>query len=586
MSSSDSARLAGGPARPGPLGGPPPLSPQGRQQALARLATEELDVLVIGGGVVGAGSALDAVTRGLKVGLVEMRDYAAGTSSRSTKLFHGGLRYLEQFNFHLVFEALKERSLVLETLAPHLARPVEFIYPLQTTFDKGYVSLGIGVYDVMGSGRGVPHHMHYLTRRKAWESFPSGKKSAIKGAISFYEGQVDDARHTMMIARTAAHYGALVANSTRVIRFLREDDAVVGVVVKDLESGHEFEIHAQQVINAAGVWTDEIQELVGGRGQFRVRASKGVHIVVPRNRINSATGIIHRTEKSLLFIIPRGTNWVIGTTDTDWNLDRAHPAASQNDIDYLLEHANALLQDPLTRADVVGVYAGLRPLLAGESEETSTLSREHAVASPVRGLTVIAGGKYTTYRVMAKDAVDSAVHGLEQVVPASVTEKIPLVGADGYFAAWNSRRLTAERTGLRPHVVEHLLGRYGTLVDEVFQLIADRPELTEPLAGAPEYLKAEIVYAAGHEGALHLDDILTRRTRISIEVPDRGEAAAAEIAELVAPVLGWTPEHAADEVDHYRLRVKAERESQEQPDDLTADAARLGATDVRVGVSD
>jgi glycerol-3-phosphate dehydrogenase len=338
------------------------------------------------------------------------------------------------------------------------------------------------------------------------------------------------------------------------------------------------------VINAAGVWTDEVQQMVGGRGAFRVRASKGVHLVVPRNRINSATGIIHRTEQSLLFIIPRGSHWVIGTTDTDWALDKAHPAASQKDIDYLLEHANALLADPLTREDVVGVYAGLRPLLAGEDESTSTLSREHAVSSPVRGLTVIAGGKYTTYRVMAKDAVDSAVHGMERQVPASCTEKIPLVGADGYVALWNNRKLTAGRTGLRVHVIEHLLGRYGSLYGELLDLIAERPKLGEPLAGASEYLKAEAVYAASHEGALHLDDILTRRTRISIEVPDRGEAAAAEIAELVAPVLGWTPEHAADEIDHYRLRVKAERESQEQPDDLTADAARLGAPDVRTGI--
>jgi glycerol-3-phosphate dehydrogenase len=560
------------------------LSPAGRAAALAALAEEELDVLVIGGGVVGAGAALDAVTRGLKTGLVEMRDYAAGTSSRSTKLFHGGLRYLEQFNFHLVFEALRERSLMLETLAPHLVHPVELIYPLTSPIDRAYVGMGIGVYDVMGSGRGVPHHLRHLGKRKTFESFPSGKRSAIRGAIAFYEGQVDDARHTMMLARTAASFGALVANSTRVTRFLREDDRVIGVVATDLETGVEFEIHAQQVINAAGVWTDEVQQMVGGRGQFSVRASKGVHILVPRNRINSATGIISRTEKSVLFIIPRGNNWVIGTTDTDWSLDKAHPAASESDIDYLLGHANSLLADPLTRQDVVGVYAGLRPLLAGESESTSTLSREHAVSSPVAGLTVIAGGKYTTYRVMAKDAVDFAVHGMERVVPASVTDRIPLVGADGYFALWNNRQLTAARTGLRVHVIEHLLNRYGSLYTELLDLIATDPDLASPLPGGPDYLKAEVVYAASHEGALHLDDILTRRTRISIEVPDRGEQAAAEIAALVAPVLGWSEEQIANEVDHYRLRVKAERESQEQPDDQTADAARLGAPDVRVGI--
>ncbi|SFK75628.1 glycerol-3-phosphate dehydrogenase/oxidase [Geodermatophilus ruber] len=561
------------------------LSPEYRTAALQRLAGEELDVLVIGGGVVGAGSALDAATRGLKVGLVEARDFAAGTSSRSSKLFHGGLRYLEQFNFSLVFEALRERSLVLNTLCPHLARPVPFIYPLEKRIDRAYVGLGIGVYDVMGAGRGVPGHHRHLGRKKTAESFPSGKRSAIRGAVRFYEGEVDDARHTMMLARTAATYGALCVTSTRVTEFLREGDRVSGVRVRDLEDGGEFTIRAEQVINAAGIWTDEIQKLVGGRGQFQVRASKGVHLVIPRNRINSATGIITRTEKSLLFIIPWGSHWIIGTTDTEWNLDLAHPAASRSDIDYLLDHANTLLADPLTREDVVGVYAGLRPLLSGESEATSKLSREHAVASPVRGLTVIAGGKYTTYRVMAKDAVDSAVHGLERTVPPSITERIPLVGAEGYFAAHNARRLTAERTGLPVATVEHLLGRYGTLCGELFDLIAEQPELGQPLDTAPEYLKAEVRYAVSHEGALHLDDVLTRRTRISIEVPDRGEAAAREVADIVAPLLGWTADHADREVEHYRLRVEAERESQEQADDHTADAARLGAPDVRVGAT-
>lgn len=560
---------------------PRPLSPAWRAHALERLATEELDVLVIGGGVVGAGSALDAVTRGLKVGLVEARDYAAGTSSRSSKLFHGGLRYLEQFNFALVFEALRERSLILNRLCPHLARPVPFIYPLEKPIDRAYVGLGVGVYDVMGAGRGVPSHMRHLSRKKTLESFPSGKKSAIRGAVRFYEGQVDDARHTMMIARTAAEYGALCVTSTRVTGFLRDRDRIVGVVADDLETGQRIEIRAREVINAAGVWTDEVQRMVGGRGQFQVRASKGIHIVVPRNRINSRTGVITRTEKSLLFIIPWGSHWIIGTTDTDWRLDLAHPAASRSDIDYVLGEANRLLADPLSRDDVVGVYAGLRPLLFGEDDSTSTLSREHAVSSPVRGLTVIAGGKYTTYRVMAKDAVDSAVHGLEQVVPPSCTDRVPITGADGYVAAWNSRHLAAERTGLRVSVIEHLLGRYGTLMDQLLELVEERPELGEPLESAPEYLKVEAYYAAAREGALHLDDVLTRRTRISIEVPDRGVAAAGEIAPIVAPVLGWSAEQAELEVDRYRLRVAAERESQEQDDDLTADAARLGAPDVR-----
>ncbi len=554
------------------------------------MADEEFDVLVIGAGVTGAGCALDATTRGLRTALVEARDFASGTSSRSTKLFHGGLRYLEQLNAHLVFEALKERALVLDKLAPHLAQPVGFLYPmLKAGIDRAYAGLGIGVYDVMGAGRGVPHHLRHLGRKKTFEMFPSLDRETVRGSILFYEGQVDDARHTMMLSRTAAHYGAAVASSTRVVGFVREDDRVSGARVRDLESGREIEIKAKQIINATGVWVDEIQQLLGGRGQFRVRASKGIHLVVPRNRINARCGLITRTASSLLFVIPWHSHWLIGTTDTDWKLDLAHPAASRADIDYLLGQANRLLADPLGHDDVVGVYAGLRPLLSGESDSTSKLSREHAVASPVRGLTVIAGGKYTTYRVMAKDAVDAVARelslerGVTSAVPECCTEDIPLVGADGFPALWNSRQALSARTGLSVAKVEHLLHRYGSLLPELLELAATDPTLLEPLAGAPDYLQVEAVYAATAEGALHLDDILARRTRISIETWDRGLAAAEEIAGLVAPLLGWDAAAIDREVEHYRSRVHAERESQSQPDDLSADAARLGAPDVRTG---
>jgi len=469
-------------------------------------------------------------------------------------------------------------------LAPHLVKPVPFLYPLmRPVADRSYAGLGIGVYDVMGAGRGVPHHLRHLSRKRTFESFPSANRQNVVGAIKFYEGLVDDARHTMMIGRTAAHYGAAVATSTRVIGFLREADRVAGVEVRDLESGRTFTIRAKQTINAAGVWIDELQQMLGGRGQFQVRASKGIHLVIPRNRINSMTGLITRTEKSLLFIIPWRSHWIIGTTDTDWQLDRAHPAASLADIDYLLGHANSLLADPLTRDDVIGVYAGLRPLLAGESDSTSKLSREHAVASPVRGLVVIAGGKYTTYRVMAKDAVDAAIRDLDQKVPASCTEDVPLLGADGYHALWNARPLLVAETGLRDVQVEHLLNRYGSLLPELLDMIRSSPGLAHPLEGAPEYLKVEAVYAASHEGALHLDDILARRTRISIQTWDRGLAAAREVAALAAPILGWDDADVDREVEHYDKRVAAERESQDQPDDLSADAARLGAPDVRMG---
>jgi glycerol-3-phosphate dehydrogenase len=392
---------------------------------------------------------------------------------------------------------------------------------------------------------------------------------------------MDDACFVATLVRTAVSYGAKAANRARVTGFLREGDRVTGARVCDLETGRQLEDRARQTINAAGVWTDAIQEMVGGRGQINVRASKGVHLVIPRDRIHGSTGIISRTEKSVLFVIPWHDCWLIGTTDTDWNLDLAHPAASRSDVDYLLAHANRLLKTPLTHEDVVGVYAGLRPLLSGESDDTSQLSREHAVVSPVAGLVMVAGGKYTTYRVMAKDAVDAVVHGVPRKVPRSCTHEIPLVGATGYPAAWNRREQLAASSGLHIARIEHLLGRYGSLVSELLALVRERPDLGEPLTGAPSYLRVEAYYAAWAEGALHLDDILTRRTRISIETPDRGLKAAEAVAELVAPVLGWDESHVADEVEHYRARVEAERDSQQQPDDRTADAARLGAPDVR-----
>jgi glycerol-3-phosphate dehydrogenase len=560
------------------------LSPSSRESALTALTAGELDVLVVGGGVVGSGSALDAATRGLSVGLVEARDFASGTSSRSSKLIHGGLRYLEMLDFALVREALRERGLILSRLAPHLARPVPFLYPLQHRgWERLYAGTGVALYDAMsisgGTSRGLPHHRH-LSRRAALRVAPALKRDALVGALQYYDAQVDDARHTMFLARTAAEYGAHVVSRTSVVGFLREGERVTGVRVHDLEHDREFEIRAQQVINATGVWTDDTQALIGERGQFHVRASKGIHLVVPRDRIQSSTGLILRTATSVLFVIPWGRHWIVGTTDTDWELDKAHPAASSTDIAYLLDEVNKVLRTPLTREDVQGVYAGLRPLLSGESESTSQLSREHTVGSPVPGLVVVAGGKYTTYRVMARDAVDAAAYGLGRSVPPSCTAHVPLLGAEGYQALWNRRRLLAGESGLHVARVEHLLGRYGSLIHEVLALVEADPSLGEPLEGAEDYLRAEIVYAASHEGARHLEDVLTRRTRISIETFDRGVAAAGPAASLLAGVLDWAPEQTAREVERYRLRVEAERASQEQPDDETADATRLGAPDV------
>ncbi|MBD2897483.1 glycerol-3-phosphate dehydrogenase [Actinomadura nitritigenes] len=560
------------------------LGPAERAAALDRMGREEFDVVVVGGGIVGAGAALDAATRGLTVAVVEARDFASGTSSRSSKLIHGGLRYLEQYNFDLVREALTERSLLLQQIAPHLVRPVPFLLPTtHHVWERAYFGAGVALYDLlslqMGMSRGVPHHRH-LTRRGALRLAPSLRKDAFTGAIQYWDAQVDDARYVMTVLRTAAEYGAQIASRTQVLGLLREGERVTGLRIRDLEANTTSEVRAKQVVNATGVWTDDIQELVGGRGQIHVKASKGIHLVVPKDRIHSSTGVILRTEKSVLFVIPWGRHWIIGTTDTAWDLDKAHPAASKADIEYVLDHVNAVLNTPLTHDDVEGVYAGLRPLLTGETEETSKLSREHVVAHPVPGLVLVAGGKYTTYRVMAKDAIDAVAHGLDGKIPESCTDRIPLVGGDGFQAMWNARHRLASRYGVHVARVEHLLGRYGTLTDDLLDLISDKPDLGKPLSGADDYLRAEVVYAATHEGARHLNDVLARRTRISIETWDRGVGVAQEAADLLAPVLGWSKKQRDREIEYYRKRVEAERASQTQDDDQEADASRRGAPDI------
>ena len=353
---------------PIPANGQTLMGPQQRAEAWERLGSEQFDVVVIGGGVVGAGAALDAATRGLKVALVEARDFASGTSSRSSKMFHGGLRYLEQLEFGLVREALHERELSLTTLAPHLVKPLPFLFPLTNRWwERPYVAAGIFLYDQLGGAKSVPPQKH-MTKSGALRLAPGLKRSSLIGGIRYYDTVVDDARHTMTVARTAAHYGAVVRTSTQVVSLLREGDRVIGVRVRDSEDGRVNEVRGHVVVNATGVWTDEIQALSKQRGRFRVRASKGVHVVVPRDRIVSEVAIILRTDKSVLFVIPWGTHWIIGTTDTDWNLDLAHPAATKADIDYILGTVNTVLATPLTHDDIDGVYAGLRPLLAGRAK--------------------------------------------------------------------------------------------------------------------------------------------------------------------------------------------------------------------------
>ncbi len=557
------------------------LGPEQRAASFERLGNETFDVVVIGGGVVGAGAALDAVTRGLSVALVEARDIASGTSSRSSKLFHGGLRYLEMFEFGLVREALRERELMLTKICPHLAKPVSFLYPLsKNVIERPYVGAGLIMYDTMGGARSVPGHKH-LTRAGALRLVPGLRRDALVGGIKYYDGQVDDARHTLAVVRTAASYGAVVRSSTQVIGFLKESDRIAGVRVRDVETGAETDVRARVVINSTGVWTDELQRLSGGRGRFKVRASKGVHLVVPRDRITSESGIILKTEKSVLFVIPWKAHWIIGTTDTDWNLDLAHPAATKSDIDYILDHVNKVLAVELTHDDIEGVYAGLRPLLAGESDQSSKLSREHAVARVAPGLVGIAGGKYTTYRVMGADAVDAAAEDLPGRINPSCTQDVPLVGALGYQALVNQADRLGEQHGVHPYRIRHLLDRYGSEIHELLAPAAHDPSLLEPIPGAPDYLQAEALFAVTHEGALHLEDVLARRTRISIEYAHRGTESMRRVAEIMSSVLGWSDAQAAHEVEIYQARVDAERRSQTEPDDASAEKVRLEAPEVR-----
>jgi glycerol-3-phosphate dehydrogenase len=532
--------------------------------ALTALENEEFDILVIGGGVTGAGIALDAATRGLKIALVESQDYAAGTSSRSSKLIHGGLRYLEQYDFKLVREALHERELMVTTQAPHLVKPLSFLYPLHNKVrERTYVGAGIFLYDILrGLQRALPNHKH-LSHKRVQAAAPCLDPKIVLGGIEYFDAQVDDARHTMMILRTAALYGALLTTRTRADSLLRDGEKVVGAQVTDLTSGQVIKVRAKSTIMAAGVWSNELHEHFGIKANYSVRMSKGVHIVVPRSAIDSSVGMILKTEVSVLFVIPwTADKWLIGTTDTDYTGDKVNPLADAADVDYILEQVNKVLLKPLTRADLLGVYAGLRPLVSSEGASSTTqISREHIVDRPIRGFVSIAGGKYTTYRVMAKDAVNAAVRDLGRSVPESVTRGVPILGAEGYHALVNSADRLSSDLGLPLSEVHRLLDRYGSDIFEFGEILAKQPELSKPLGHGCDYLGVEIYFAASHEGAMSVSDILMRRTRTFFEAGDYGLGVADKVAEIIAPLLKWSAADAAASVEEYRTLAQSERDA-------------------------
>ena len=534
------------------------LNPQQRSAALKALSTEEFDVLVIGGGINGVGIALDAASRGLSVALVESRDFASGTSSKSSKLIHGGLRYLEQYDFKLVREALNERELMVSTLSPHLVKPVSFLYPLQEKLkERTYVGAGMALYDALrGFKRALPWHKH-LSQKRISEIAPSLRLDVITGGYQYFDAQVDDARHTMSIARTAAKYGAIITTRTSCKELIMNGKKVTGAIIEDEETGSTIKVRSKTTIMAAGVWTDPLYEQFGLKPGYAVRMSKGAHIVVPGNAIKSETGVIIKTEISVLFIIPWGDKWIVGTTDTDYDESREEPLATSDDVTYILNQANRVLEPKLRREQVIGVFAGLRPLVSTDPDSPTTkLSREHVVDSPAHGFVSIAGGKYTTYRVMSEDAVNEAINHMRKIVPDSVTETLAIIGAEGYSVLMNQIPRLAQKYEIHESSVEHLLNRYGSLIDEVLEPARSDAELFQEVIPNLPYLKAEILYAVTHEGALSIDDVFSRRTRIAFEAPDQGLSVIDNVADLIAPHLGWSATQKTASIQEYRAIVE------------------------------
>lgn len=564
------------------------LNPAQRASSIKAMGEGEYDVLVVGGGVTGAGIALDAASRGLSTAVIEAQDWASGTSSRSSRLVHGGLRYLYNLDFKLVAEALRERGNLLTKIAPHLVEAQPFLWPLKTpVIERAYSAVGVGMYDALavagaGGHKTVPLQHHH-TKKGALERFPEIKESELAGAIEFYDARVDDARLVVTLIRTAVSYGAEAASRLRVHTFLKELGRAAGVVATDLETGEDVTVRAKHVINATGVWTEQTQDMAGGTGGLKVLASKGVHIVIPRERFKAKTGIFLRTEKSVLFIIPWQHYWVIGTTDTAWHEQLKHPVPTAEDIDYILEQANKILAEPLTRKDIIGTYAGLRPLLQPkvlDESKSTKVSREHTVTEVIPGMVAIAGGKLTTYRVMAEDAVDFALGEAEAKRRPSITDHLPLEGAAGYEATVNQSARLGERYGFDADRMKHLLSRYGSETPDLLATIDADPELGKPLAAAPQFLRAEVYRACTVEGAMHLEDIFVARVRLNSEARDRGGAAVDEIAEIAASALGWDKERTEKEKANYRERIAAELAAEEAHSDEEASARRTAAPDI------
>ena len=540
-----------------------------RATALARLADEHFDVLVVGGGITGAGVALDAASRGLRTALVERDDFASGTSSKSSKLVHGGLRYLQQREFGLVYEALAERH-TLRKNAPHLVRVLPFLLPVMgkdgVINPKLARALGtaLWLYDITGGARLGRLHQR-ISKETALSHMPVLPADRLADSYLYYDAQADDARLTLAIARTAAEHGAAVANRTKVVGLLGHD-AIEGASAE--ADGATIEIRAERVVNASGVWADDVRALDERSHPQSIRPAKGIHITVPWSKVRNDIAAIVPVPKDRrsVFVVPWGDLTYIGTTDTDYHGPLDDPQCTPDDVSYLLGAINASSTEKLTEADITGTWAGLRPLLAtATSEKTADLSRRHAVRVSDRGLVTVTGGKLTTYRRMAKDTVDTVLKLAGRRARCS-TKRLPLVGAEGFVAPTG---------GGEPSRHLHLAYRYGNEARAIEELIDADPALGNPLVPGLPYVRAEAVWAARVEMATTLDDVLSRRTRARLLARDDSAAAASDVAALLAGELDWSEARTAAEIATYTEAVVAERKAADLPE--TALDASLGS---------
>jgi glycerol-3-phosphate dehydrogenase len=552
-----------------------PLTPRAnepawRKEALRALADERFDVLIVGGGIVGAGALLDATSRGLRAALVEQRDIASGTSGRSSRLIHGGLRYLEQLHFGLVYEALQERARLLR-LAPHLVTLEPFLFPIYgiPLLHQGFYGSGIFLYDLLGARRDGGFAKH-LRPASAIEYAPELRRRGLTGGIIYHDGVEDDARLALAVLRTALAGGAVAATRVHAERPLLDGERLVGATARDLLGGERFEIRAERVIDATGVWAADPEarfaELGGGD---RFVPSRGSHIVIRRDRLPAEGGMTLRVPGRVVFIIPWPGHWIIGTTDHADSRKPEAVSAPETDIDELLETVNRQIDIDLTRGDIVGTYAGMRPLVGDPGGSTVKTSREHRVAADASGLVRISGGKYTTYRVMARDVVDASLGKTEAKRRRSGTAELPLIGAAPrdeltQIAASLERPLrdaAAARGETRAtwpaRVARRLADRYGREAPDVLALARER-NLAGPLGERVDHLQAEVAWAARHELALSLDDVLARRMRLAQELPDRGASIAAGVAAVMGAELGWDKRRQNTEVKRYLESARRE----------------------------